>query len=92
MAINVIQFPVGTFGFAGSVPVDLAYRITGGSCFDRQKVREAIPQSGTRIAKLLAERLGVKMETKTFETRSEAYDVAAAYVEAHGLEGIKIYS
>ena len=88
MAISIIQFPVGTFGFVGSVPVDLAYRITGASCFDRAKVREAVTHCGPGIAKKLAARLGVKMEAKAFETRAEAYDVAAAYVAAHNLDTV----
>jgi len=90
MAINIIQNPVGTFSYAGSVPVDLAYRLTGGSARDRFAVREAIPMVGPGMARKIAERNGIKMESKTFETRSEAYDVAVAYCEAHNLD-CKIY-
>jgi hypothetical protein len=91
MAISVIKFPVGTFGYVGSVPVDLAYRITGGTCFARKAVRDAIPLSGPGLAKKIAAREGVKMETRTFETAAEAYDVAVRFVDAHNLKGVKVY-
>lgn len=90
MAISIIQFPVGTFGYAGSVPVDLAYRITSGSVFERKTVRDAIRLVGPGLAKKIAAREGVKMEARAFDTRAEAYDVATAYVEAHGLD-VKVY-
>jgi hypothetical protein len=83
--VNIIPLPVGGYGFAGSVPIDLAYDIRGGSCFDREKVRKAIPQVGPGIARQMANRLGVKMSSRRYDTQSEAYDAACDYQRVSGL-------
>jgi len=90
MAISVIEYPNGKFGFVGSVPVNLAYRFSGASALDRNYIINAIGRVGPGIAKKLAIKLGVKMEAKSFETRAEAYDVAAAFVAAHNLD-VKVF-
>jgi len=84
--VNIIRNPVGTYSLAGSVPIDLAYSIRGGSCFDRAKVREAIAHSGPGIARKIANNLGVKMASRTWDSATEAYDDAVAYQTVSGLE------
>ena len=84
--VNIIRNPVGGYSFAGSVPIDLAYDIRGGSCFDRQKVREAIPQVGPGMARKIANKLGVKMSSRSYDTSAEAYDAAVSYQTVSGLE------
>lgn len=84
--VNIIPLPVGGFGFAGSVPIDLAYDIRGGSCFDRKKIREAIPQVGPGMARKIANRVGVKMSSRRYDTQAEAYDAAVSYQTISGLE------
>lgn len=84
--VNIVPTPVGGFTFAGSVPIDLAYSIHGGSCFDREEVRKAIPQVGPNMARAIANRLGVKMSSRRYDSRAEAYDAAVAYQSVSGLE------
>jgi hypothetical protein len=84
--VNIIPLPVGGFGFAGSVTIDLAHSIRGGSCFDREKVRNAVSLVGPGMARQMANRLGIKFSTRRFDTRDEAYNAAVEYQRISGLE------
>jgi hypothetical protein len=84
--INIIRNPVGTYGFVGRVPVGLAHKISGGCAADRFTVREAVAISGPGIARKIAERNGIKFETRTFTTEAEAREFAEEYCRCNGLD------
>jgi hypothetical protein len=83
--INIIRNPVGTYSFVGKVPVTMAHRIIGGTAADRNTIRNAVCHCGPGVARKIAERNGIKFETRTFDTANEARDFAEEYCRVNGL-------
>jgi hypothetical protein len=78
LPLSVIQFPVGSWGFVGSVPVELRWVYD-----DLQDCRDAAAY-GERLARLKAHREGRRFATRTWPTQSAAVAdaKAAGYVVA----------
>lgn len=72
MTLNVIQYPVGTYGFVGSVPAVLAY------ASDDAELLAIAAQSGPGLARSIAAREGKTFKTCTWATRADAIAAAAA--------------
>jgi len=67
LGLHVIQFPSGRFGFAGRVPLELAYRRADGSVPTEAEVSDDLRLPGNFRA----------LKARTFETREEACSAAA---------------
>jgi len=67
--LTVLQYPSGRWGFAGSVPVELAFEMKDGSALDPDQVRIAL-SCGPGFAK--------KMRSRSWATREEAEAAAKA--------------
>ncbi len=72
LPLCVIQFPVGTWGFVGSVPLELKWVYD-----DSESVRIAM-QSGEGFARAIAKREGKIFKTCTWQTKEEAIAAATA--------------
>jgi hypothetical protein len=72
LPLAVIQYPVGTFGFVGRVPSELAY-----ICNDPELLQIAL-QHGSGLARGIAKKEGKIFQTRTWATRDEAIEAATA--------------
>lgn len=84
--VNIIRNPVGTYNFAGCVPIGLAYSIIGGSRSQRKEIEDCVQQCGPGFARKLAKRYGVRFQTRIFDSAAEARAFATGYRQTSGLE------
>lgn len=91
MAVSIIQFPTGSFGYVGSVPVNMAHKISGGTCFQRKAIADAVVTSGPGLARKIAERQGVSFSTRSFDSRAEALSFAEEFCRVNGLDDVVIH-
>jgi hypothetical protein len=80
LPLTVIQFPSGTWGFVGAVPVELKW-ITD----DPELIRIA-SDHGAGLARSIAKNEGKVFETCTWPTREAA--IAAAVAAGHTVGGM----
>jgi hypothetical protein len=69
MALHIIQYPTGRFGFVGLVPAALAFE---GSTEDMETARKC----GPGLARKIAERNGRAFTTLVWDTEDEARKAA----------------
>jgi hypothetical protein len=85
--VNIIRFPVGTYGFAGRVPIDMAFELGGEVPIEtRNEIFNAVSQCGPRIARMIANKKNIKMRERSFDTREEAFGFALNYRATSGVE------
>lgn len=73
LPLVLIKYPVGTYGFAGSVPVELAFDT------DRPDLIEMACRCGPGFARKAAERTGNYFNTKSWPTAEAALAQAKQY-------------
>lgn len=72
LPLSVIQFPVGTWGFVGRVPSDLAF------VSDSEELTQIAIKHGSGIARDIAKKEGKTFRTRTWVTKEGAVSAAVA--------------